>query len=234
MGGLIIARLLSAMKALSFVLFCLVFSGATAQEPPSIGADSLPSADEPTLISADEVIYDKKLDMVIASGNVEVSQDDRVVVADKITYNIGTGTVAASGNVTIVEPSGNVVFADYIELSADLRDAFIRDIRILLNDNSRLAGASAERSEGRYMVLQKGVFSPCELCRKDPESRAHLADQGLPGHPRSGRQDHPVLRRLDGDLRRADPLHALLRTPRPDGKAQERLSWRPASASPIP
>ena len=169
MGGKATVKLASAILALGLVVSWAAPQRAMAQDPPSFETDVLPSADRPTLISADEVVYDKKLDLVTASGNVEVSQDDRVVVADRVTYNIGTGTVSASGNVTLIEPSGNVVFADYVELSPDLRDAFIRDIRILLSDNSRLAGASAERSEGRYIVLQKGVFSPCELCREDPE-----------------------------------------------------------------
>jgi LPS-assembly protein len=170
MGGRSIAHLLGAVFLVFFAIFFTAPPSIMAQESPSVEFDDLPTARQPTLISADEVVYDKKLDLVTARGNVEVSQGDRAVVADEVTYNLDTGTVSASGEVTLVEPSGNVVFADYIELSADLRDAFIRDVRILMNDNSRLAGASAERSEGRYVVLQKGVFSPCELCRTDPES----------------------------------------------------------------
>ena len=50
---------------------------------------------------------------------------------------------------------------------------FIRDIRVLLSDRSRLAAASGLRTGGNTTVFKKGVFSPCELCRDDP-TRAPL------------------------------------------------------------
>lgn len=174
MGGRFIARLVGATLALTIGVglgLALVASPTVlAKDLPEFDLDQPISKDQPSLISADEVLYDKKLNMVVANGNVEISQGDRTVVADQITYNLDSETVFATGNVTIIDPSGNVVFADYMELSAGLRDGFIRNVRILLNENSRFAGASAERSAGRYIVLQKGVFSPCELCRKNPDA----------------------------------------------------------------
>ncbi len=140
---------------------------------PSALAVELPNDGIPALISADEIIYDENLNLVTARGNVEVSQDDRIVIADLITYAIDTEVVTASGNVTLLDPSGEIVFAEYAEISGGLREAFIRDIRVLLTDRSRMAGANAQRSAGRYNILNKGVFSPCELCRDDP-SRAPL------------------------------------------------------------
>ena len=122
----------------------------------------------PTLISADEVTYDDTLAVVTATGNVEISQKDRVLLADTVTYNQRTEVVSAAGNVTLMEPNGEVVFADFVELTDDMREGFIRDIRILLTDRSRLAAVSGLRSGGRKTVFTKGVFSPCELCREDP------------------------------------------------------------------
>jgi len=170
MGGSFFTRLLGATLALTLAFAPIAATVALAKDFPSFDVDEPPDREAPSLLSADEVVYDKKLNMVIANGNVEISQDDRTVVADRITYNLDSGTVSASGDVTIIDPSGNVVFADYVELSSDLREGFIRNVRILMNENSRFAGASAERSEGRYIVLQKGVFSPCELCRKNPDA----------------------------------------------------------------
>ena len=127
----------------------------------------------PALISADEVSYDENLAVVTASGNVEVSQNDRVLLADTVSYNQRTQVVTASGNVTLMEPSGDVLFADFVELTDSLREGFIRDVRVLLTDRSRLAAVSGLRSGGRKTLFKKGVFSPCELCREDP-SRAPL------------------------------------------------------------
>ena len=127
----------------------------------------------PTLISADEVTHDDNLGLVTASGNVEISQSGRVLLADTVTYNQRTEVVTASGNVTLMEPAGEVLFADFVELTDDMREGFIRDIRVLLTDRSRLAAVSGLRSGGRKTVFKKGVFSPCELCRDDP-TRAPL------------------------------------------------------------
>jgi LPS-assembly protein len=129
--------------------------------------------DAPILLSADQVTYDEELGIVVASGNVEVSQNDRVLLADTLTYNERTAIVTASGNVSLLEPSGEVMFADYVELTDDLEEGVIRNIRILLTDQSRVAAASGTRTDGNRTELSKAVFSPCNLCEEDP-TRAPL------------------------------------------------------------
>jgi len=127
----------------------------------------------PALITADELSYDETNGMVIATGNVEISQSGRVLLADRVTYNINTDVVTAEGGVTLIEPTGETVTADFVNLTGDLKEGFVRDIRVLLADNTRIAAASGTRSGGNRTEFRKGVFSPCELCRKDP-TRAPL------------------------------------------------------------
>jgi LPS-assembly protein len=127
----------------------------------------------PVLISADQMTYDQTLGIVVASGHVEVAQGGQTMVADNLTYNEKTKVVTASGNVSLVDPSGNVAFADYMELTDDLKEGVIRDIRVLLSDRSRIAANSAVRTGGNRTDFSKGVFSPCELCKSDP-TRAPL------------------------------------------------------------
>lgn len=134
--------------------------------------EQLPDGEQPALISADSITYDQNLDVVTASGNVEVVQGDYVVLADTISYNMRSGVVTASGNVALVDPDGNVAFSSYVELKDSLREGFIRDIRVLLADDSRIAAASGTRGGGRT-VFRKAVFSPCPLCPEDP-TRAPL------------------------------------------------------------
>ncbi|RMD61668.1 MAG: LPS-assembly protein LptD [Alphaproteobacteria bacterium] len=151
--------------ALALVLWASSsITAATAQDA---------ARDQPALISADEITYDENLNVVRAAGHVEISYGERVLLADSISYNTRTEVVTASGNVSVLEPSGDVIFADYVELTGDLREGFIRDIRILMSDRSRLAAASALRTGGNKTALSKAVFSPCELCREDP-TRAPL------------------------------------------------------------
>ena len=150
-------------------LLILLASAALAQT----AAENLLPDDVPALISADQVTYDENLGVVTASGNVEISQQDRILLADSISYNLRTNVVTASGNISLLEPTGEVFFADFVELTDDMREGFVRDIRILLTDRSRLAAAQGTRSGGNKTLMERAVYSPCELCREDP-TRAPL------------------------------------------------------------
>jgi LPS-assembly protein len=133
-----------------------------------------PTAEEPALLLADELTYDEELGIVVARGNVEISQGDNVVHADTVSYNLKADKVTASGNVSVTGADGDTLFADYVELTTDLKAATVQAIRILLSDRSRLAAASGTRSDdGRKTELNRAVYSPCELCKDDP-TRAPL------------------------------------------------------------
>lgn len=151
---------LAAALTAAFVIFA---QPARAQ----VNLDELDS-DTPALISADQVTFDEKLNIVTASGNVEISQGDRIVKSDAVSYNMNTNVVSATGNVALLEPTGEVLFAEYVELTQDLKEGFIRDIRVLLSDRSRLAAVSGQRSGGNRTVLNRAIFSPCNLCKEDP------------------------------------------------------------------
>jgi len=137
--------------------------------PP--GAGALPSGAKttPILITADEVNYDRERSLVIAKGNVEISQGTRVLRADSVVYDQKAKTVTAVGKVSLNEPGGHTVFADRIKLKDDLRDGVIQNLRMLFEDNSRAAANSAVRSGGNRTTMNKVVFSPCRLCAKNPQ-----------------------------------------------------------------
>lgn len=137
---------------------------AVAQAPEPTGAEQ-----EPTLLDAENVVYDQEKGVVTATGAVELSQGRRTARADKMTYDRNTKIVTASGNVRLVEPSGDIVFADYAELTDDMRDAFVEHVKVLMTDNGRMVGNEGERRGGRLFRLNRGVYSPCELCADDPQ-----------------------------------------------------------------
>ena len=126
-------------------------------------------AGKEVIMSADRLIYDEALGTVTASGNVEISQGHRVLLADTVSYNERQDMMTASGNVTLMEPSGEVLFADYFELSDEMREGVARDLRLLLNAETRIAANSARRSGGNRTEMSKAVFSPCQLCPLHPE-----------------------------------------------------------------
>ena len=150
-------RLIFAVLA----LFLLAGGPAPAQQAPSRST--------PVLITADEVSYDRKRGLVVAKGNVEVSQGPRVLKADSLIYNQKTKTVVAYGKISLTEPTGEVIFADRIKLTDDLREGVVENFRMLFPDNTRVAANSAVRTGGNRTEMREVVFSPCRICPKNPD-----------------------------------------------------------------
>jgi LPS-assembly protein len=150
--------------------------GAFAGESPPTPAGAAPAEhraheSKPVLFSADDVTYDDQLDIVTARGNVEMSQNGRTLLADVVSYNQRSDTVIASGNVSLIEEAtGETTFGNYVELHDSMRDGFIKDVRMLMADRSRLAGNTARRTDANRTELMRGVYSPCDLCKTDPSA----------------------------------------------------------------
>ena len=158
-------RLLSALHCAT-VTACM---GIAAGLPNAVSAQPRTSENAaPALITADEVTYDEQLNLVTARGNVEISQGERVLRADVVSFSRLTNVVTATGNVSITEVTGDVMFADYAEMSDELKEGTIQNFRALLADQSRLAAVSARRSGGNTTIARRAVYSPCELCKEDP------------------------------------------------------------------
>ena len=128
------------------------------------------SSELPVLMLADEINYDEELGTVVAKGKVEIVQGERTLLADTVSYNQKTDTVSASGNIVLHEPSGEVIFAEYVELTEELKNGVIERIRVLLEDESRFAANSAVRRDGNKTRMKRAVYSPCRLCEENPEA----------------------------------------------------------------
>jgi LPS-assembly protein len=138
-------------------LFLVAFAGPVqAQE-----------IDLPISFTADQMDMDQDLGLITARGNVEVVHDKRTLIADVITYNQKLDILSATGNVTLLEPSGDVMFAEFMELDGDFKNGIVSDIRMILSDRSRVAANGGRRIDGD-LDLRKAVYSPCNLCADDP------------------------------------------------------------------
>src|SRR5437762_2839188 len=127
-----------------------------------------PERNAPVLFQADEVQYDEQLGLTVARGHVEISQGGEILLADTVSYSQRSDTVTASGHVSLLLPTGEVVFADFMELRDSMNNAFAQNVRMLLADRSRLAANTARRTNGNRFELRRGVYSPCDLCKNDP------------------------------------------------------------------
>lgn len=120
------------------------------------------------LLEADELIYDDVNNSVSAVGNVQIAYDGYTLVAERITYDRNSGRVIAFGGVEIVEPSGNRIFAEEIDITDDFQDGFVSALRVETPENTRFAAESAERRDGEIAVFNNGVYTACEICQENP------------------------------------------------------------------
>lgn len=157
-----------AALGIAAIAFCLWAVGgvAYAQKLPSVGDD--PKSQLPFVFKADNLAIDQESGLVIATGSVEIVQDDRILRADRLIYDRNANTVTADGNVVLMVTDKETVFADRAQLTGDLGDGVIEGMRLRLSDNSRIAAAGGRRSGNFRTEMRKVVYSPCKLCKKDP------------------------------------------------------------------
>ena len=129
---------MNQVRAIILGILCLLATATFAQEVPV-------QSESPILLTADEMGYDSERGIVTARGNVEVSHDDRVLIADEMAFNQGSDLLTATGNVTLMEPTGDVIFAQHMELTGNLKDGIIEDLRVILSDRSSVAANGAVR-----------------------------------------------------------------------------------------
>src|SRR5919197_3106307 len=115
----------TATRRTGLSLIVLVLAALCAA--PSFGQLSIgghrQERNAPVVFQADEVQYDDQLGLTVASGHVEISQGGEVLLADTVNYNQRTDTVTASGHVSLLTPTGEIAFADFMELRDSMNNA---------------------------------------------------------------------------------------------------------------
>lgn len=165
-----LGTVLKSIRALLLVFTALAVAPGLTQAAVAEGTSPAGSEDEQTgeiRFSADEMQHDRDLDIVTARGNVQVQHEDRILTADVIVYNRRDNFVTASGSVTLLEPTGEVLFAEFMELSGDLRDGVIADLRAILKDGSLIAASGGRLTNDNILDLRNAVYSACRLCDDD-------------------------------------------------------------------
>ncbi len=164
---------MTAIKGLRHIVRCAVLGGLVSIATVSTGwgqeSTQIEALGNKVLLKADKLQYDRQTGVVSALGNVEITQNRRILRANELRYDPRTDSVTATGNVVILEPAGEVLFADSVELTDQMRNGTLVGLRGLLSDNSRFAANSAQRRDGNRTIMAKAVYSPCNICPDHPE-----------------------------------------------------------------
>jgi LPS-assembly protein len=144
-------------------------SGASANAAGN-GIPSGSNQEAPVDLEADHLVHDEATQTVTAKGNVELVQNGRILKADEVSYNLQTDRVRASGNVVLSEPDGTTYFVDFVELTDDMKNGFVKGLQILLADGSRFTAQEGERTGGTIITMKRASYTPCEPCKENPEN----------------------------------------------------------------
>ncbi|MEC8099792.1 MAG: LPS assembly protein LptD [Pseudomonadota bacterium] len=118
-------------------------------------------------LSAETISKNDANNTIKAEGNVNLTNNEYKLKANEITYFYKEKKVFAKGNVIIIEKNANVIYASQAELSNDLKSNFIKNIGILLSDNSRLAASSAKSiKDSNKTIYSNVVFTKCKSCKE--------------------------------------------------------------------
>ncbi len=150
--------------------FALIFIFTMTSLAIPAMSQSLKPGEGPVLMLAERVDVDEPRQVVTAIGDVEITRGNRRLLADKVRYYQAEDRIEAVGNVTLLEPGGQAIYADLLEISGDLKDGVIEELRARLDKDSRLAATSARLIDGTRTEMDQAVYSPCPVCEEEEAS----------------------------------------------------------------
>lgn len=118
--------------------------------------------------AANTVSYDEIGQMITAEGEVEIVQNGKILRAKSVVYNLPQDKVEAIGDVVMMDVNGDVHFAERAELERKMKDGYIKKLRTVLADGSRIKADEGAKT-GTKTVMKNASYTPCEECKANPE-----------------------------------------------------------------
>ena len=122
-------------------------------------------------MEADQLVRDDKAKVTTAEGHVEVRYEGRTIRADRLVYEegeaAGQGVIRAYGHVVTLNSDGTTEYADQLTLDDKMRAGVALGFSARLQDNVKIAGASAVKRNENVRQLNKAIYTPCPICVGD-------------------------------------------------------------------
>jgi LPS-assembly protein len=142
------------------------FSFAQPAGPETFAAPEAPAGK--LLLEADQLIYDFDRETVTAIGNVQIYYGAYVLDAGRVTYDQRSGRLIASDGVRMLEPGGNAITAESLDITDDFRDGFLASLNVITPERGRFTAESAERRGGDLTIFNSGTYTACAPCMEHP------------------------------------------------------------------
>ncbi|MEC7208537.1 MAG: LptA/OstA family protein, partial [Pseudomonadota bacterium] len=110
---------------------------------------------------ADAITVEQENGVMIATGNVKVTQQGDELIADQITYNQLTGEARATGSVRLTTKDGTTHLSEEMILDENFTHAVATPLISTLSDGSRFSAQTGDHRQDQRTVFGRSVFSPC-------------------------------------------------------------------------
>lgn len=139
-------------------------TAAGTNRPLKLAPDSPFRDPDIIYLEADELINDEAENVLTAIGEVEGRYQDRTLRANRVDYNLETGLVLASGEVVLIDATGDVQYADKLELSDELQAGTAANFTARLATGATTSARFVTRSEEGEFELFNVAYTACEIC----------------------------------------------------------------------
>ena len=110
---------------------------------------------------ADKIVVEQKNDVMVARGNLKITQKGDLLEADTITYDQVTGIAKATGGVRLKTKDGAEHLAEAIVLSQNFQYAVARPLISTLASDSHFSLKNVSQLKKKRTVFDRSVFPPC-------------------------------------------------------------------------
>jgi LPS-assembly protein len=114
--------------------------------------------------TADQLSYDPKTKLAIATGKVVITYGPYTLNATRVSYNRETDEFSANGSVELREPNGNILLAQKINLTNKFKAGFANHLTALLNNDVTISARYAKRIDGHITIFTDSHYTACRNC----------------------------------------------------------------------
>ena len=115
-------------------------------------------------VLADRLTYDGRTKIATATGTVRLTYGPYVLTASKVVYDMKRKLFSANGSIEFREPNGNILQADYAQLTETFKEGFANHVKALLTNDVTITARYAQRFENGVTVYEDAAYTACKAC----------------------------------------------------------------------
>ena len=145
------------MKYIKIFLFFIFFISGNA-----LGADNKQTNSNDINFSSEKLKVDEKTKIMIASGNVIITNNNRQLTADKVEYDQNSDKAIATGNVKLKEKDGSIYESERVILTNEFKSVVAIPLYGELIDKSFIKSNNFKKNDLGESYFKEGVYTACE------------------------------------------------------------------------